>query len=334
MPLSREALYDVHSRNLAAVDRGTNRIKRAANRAVAQWQLATAGDLTKIYALLLAAKLEVRLRKLMYEAPAFTDAQRRAITNEESQDQQWLRAIDEAFKRRYGVRRLSGKSLDVTPRVRRDVLREAVKKDLAPIMRLRNRLAHGQWAVALTNAGDAVSKELDDVLGGLNVLDLKHQERLIDRLGDAISDLAVSRRTFERDFDSHFRAVEDARLRLATSDYDEWANASAAATGREPPRNLRAPAPLATKLDPSQCRFAGEARAALLSTMARPLPRRRRRTQADYPLGDYSCGGGGNFISSIRLPAGSRANERGEPQYSSWSSTLWPASRRRVCVAS
>jgi hypothetical protein len=222
MALSRADLYNVHSRNLAAVDRGLNRIRRTANRAVAQGQDAIADDLTKVYALLLATKLEARLRKVLYEAPAFDGATRSTILAQGAQDKQWLRVIDEAFKRRYSVGRLTRRTLPTTAWLRRQVLREAVSDDLAPVIQLRNKLAHGQWITALNKTGTNHSPALDAVLRNLNLLALKDQERLIDKVAEAVSDLAVSRRTFERDFDSHFRAVEDARARLQEGGYEDW----------------------------------------------------------------------------------------------------------------
>jgi hypothetical protein len=225
MASSREELYDIHSQNLAAVDRGLNRLRLSANRAVAQGQRAVEADLTKVYALLLATKLEARLRKVLYEAAALDEPTRAKVLAQRSQDAQWLRLVDEAFKRKYGVGRLTKLTLPATAWLRREVLRDAIRTDLAPVIRLRNCLAHGQWAVTLNNAGTATSKELDRMLQDLNLVALKHRERLIDKIGETVSDLAISRRTFERDFDRHFRAVEDARARLAKDDYDEWVEA-------------------------------------------------------------------------------------------------------------
>jgi hypothetical protein len=101
-------------------------------------------------------------------------------------------------------------------------MRDAVAGDLKGIIELRNKLAHGQWAVALNSAGTNRSAPLDSALQDLNLLRLKHQSRLVDRLGDAVTDLVVSKKTFERDFDKHFAAVEDARRRLKTESFDAW----------------------------------------------------------------------------------------------------------------
>ena len=223
MQLGRAELYDIHSQNLAAVDRAVTRIRQAANRSVAEGRHAITQDLTRVYAWLLAAKLESRLRKVLYEAPALTDERREVVLRQRSQDKQWLRLIDEAFMQKYNVPRATGTALPLTSRFRRTELREAVSKDLLPIMQLRNKLAHGQWAVALNTSGNAVSPGLDGALKALDLLALKHQDRLIGAVADAVTDLAVSRPTFERDFDKHFRAVEDARLRLAQGGYEEWA---------------------------------------------------------------------------------------------------------------
>lgn len=220
MGLDRKALYNIHSKNLAAVDSAIKRVRHSANRAIAEGQLAVAEDFARVYAWLLAAKLETRLRKALYEPPSLEEARRDLVLSEPTQEQRWLRLIDEAFMRRYNVPRPA--LLDMTPRLRRTVLTAAVTQDLLPIMQLRNKLAHGEWSVALTSAGTDVSPDLTKMLHTLNLLTLKHQDRLIGRIGDAVTDLVVSRPTFERDFDAHFRAIEDARKSIASADYQKW----------------------------------------------------------------------------------------------------------------
>jgi hypothetical protein len=61
-----------------------------------------------------------------------------------------------------------------------------------------------------------------DALRKETVLTLKQKESLIDSVYGAVHDLVVSKPTFERDFDSHFRHVEQIRVNVARKNYDQW----------------------------------------------------------------------------------------------------------------
>jgi uncharacterized protein with von Willebrand factor type A (vWA) domain len=95
--------------------------------------------------------------------------------------------------------------------------------DLRPIVQLRNKLAHGQWVYPLNDAGKDIAQAQMDALRVENLLSLQFKKSLISALSDAIHDLVVSRPTFERDFDRHFRVIVETRRNLQTREYSSYA---------------------------------------------------------------------------------------------------------------
>jgi hypothetical protein len=96
--------------------------------------------------------------------------------------------------------------------------------DLRSIIELRNKLAHGQWVYPLNSDGDDVAQEQMDALRVENLFSLQFKKNLLESLSSAIHDLVVSKPTFERDFDDHFRRIVETQRNLKNRDYKKWAN--------------------------------------------------------------------------------------------------------------
>ena len=56
-----------------------------------------------------------------------------------------------------------------------------------------------------------------------NILSLTQKAALVNYICDSIHDLVVSRPTFDRDFDDHFRCVEQIRVKISRKSYEVWA---------------------------------------------------------------------------------------------------------------
>jgi hypothetical protein len=67
-----------------------------------------------------------------------------------------------------------------------------------------------------------VAQEQMNALRKENVLSLQFKKALLSYLSDAIHDLVVSRPTFERDFDEHYRGIVNTRRNLKTRVYANY----------------------------------------------------------------------------------------------------------------
>ena len=61
-----------------------------------------------------------------------------------------------------------------------------------------------------------------DALRIENLLSLQFKKKLITSLSAAINDLVVSKPTFERDFDNHYRLIIQTRRNLQNRDYMDY----------------------------------------------------------------------------------------------------------------
>ena len=97
-----------------------------------------------------------------------------------------------------------------------------LKDELQPIIELRNKLAHGQWIYLLNSEGNDIAQTQMNKLRVENLLSLQFKRNLITYLSSVIHDLVVSKPTFERDFDNHFRAIIETKRNLLHRNYDDY----------------------------------------------------------------------------------------------------------------
>jgi hypothetical protein len=69
---------------------------------------------------------------------------------------------------------------------------------------------------------DEVAQEQMDALRRETVLSLTQKAELLDILCKVVHDLAVSRPTFERDWDRHFGRIEQTRTNIERKSYEKW----------------------------------------------------------------------------------------------------------------
>ena len=202
-----------------------DKIARSLRASISQGDEATNSAFMRLYALLLGTWAECRLRKLMYEPQGFIDTERETIQTESTQLKQWQKAVEVAFRRQYKIPKavLSADILPNSAYTRYDTLSEMLTSDLGSIIELRNKLAHGQWHYPLNSEGNDIAQEQMDALRIENLLSLQFKKTLLESLSSAIHDLVVSKPTFERDFDNHFRAISETQRNLKNRDYKKWA---------------------------------------------------------------------------------------------------------------
>jgi hypothetical protein len=222
---SPEKLYSLHADNLRTVDRGLARVGRACRRAISRGDEKSVACFILVYALLLGAWAECRLRKLLYEPSGFDQGEREAIGCKRTELGRWQAAVELAFRRQYKIPKaiLTPDTLDHSAHRRYTDLIDLLCTNLRPVIELRNKLAHGQWAYPLNNAGNDVAQEQMKALRCENLLSLQYKKTLLKHLAEAINDLAVSRPAFERDFDARFRGIVATKRDLVTRNYETYA---------------------------------------------------------------------------------------------------------------
>jgi len=218
-------LYKFHVDNLREIDRAMQRVARSLRAAISQNDAITMSSYMRLYALLLGAWAECRLRKLMYEPHGFDESDRNTISGESTQLKQWQKSVELAFRRQYNIPKaaLSVDTLPHSAHARYVTLSNMLQNDLGSIIELRNKLAHGQWVYPLNSDGNDIAQNQMDALRVENLLFLQFRKGLLESLSTAIHDLIVSKPTFERDFDDHLRVITELQRNLKKRDYATWA---------------------------------------------------------------------------------------------------------------
>src|SRR5713226_6689040 len=96
-------LYRFHVENLRAVEKGLRKVGRLLRRAISERDEKTESALVRLYALLLGAWAECRLRKLLFEPQGFDPNDRSAVTGCEGLFDEWAKSIELAFRKHYSV---------------------------------------------------------------------------------------------------------------------------------------------------------------------------------------------------------------------------------------
>jgi len=198
-----------------------------------------------MYSFLIGAWAECRLQKLLHEEFGFTDAERAVVSARSTQLEQWQETIDLAFRKHHRVTKapLDEQVLGVAHTARRAALHEVLNNELRIVIEIRNKLAHGQWIYPLNNEGTAVEPDKYKQINKENLQSLQFKLALVGHLADAVHDLVVSPKTFERDFEGHFRRLFQVRTNLVRKSYAKYETAliQSRRTARDTKRNLTRP---------------------------------------------------------------------------------------------
>ncbi|RWQ33949.1 MAG: hypothetical protein EOS20_23625 [Mesorhizobium sp.] len=224
MVLSAPDLYKAHVLNLKAVQAGIAHTERELRAALARQDAPSANTLIKILLLLTGAWAECRLKKLLYEPSGFDNIARREIFDKRSQIESWQASLELGYRKRYNVpkAKLSERTLKPTALMRYRALADVISGELAPVIEMRNTLAHGQWSRPLNSEGTDISGSMISAIKKENALSVRFKLLLLESLAMIIHDLVASPNAFERDYDRHFERIVSTKRNLETRSYDKW----------------------------------------------------------------------------------------------------------------
>lgn len=221
-------VYLHHVANLRELERALVQTARLAKKEIAGSDPQQClRSLLRLFSFLLGAWAECRLRKLLHEQFGFSDDERSLVLAAETQLAQWQQAVDIAFRKYHKIPKaeLNARVLGVSQAARRCALHSVLSDELRIIIEIRNKLAHGQWVYPFNSDGTAVEPEKYKLINQENLLSLQLKYSLLGHLADAVHDLVVSPATFQRDFDTHFRQLEQVRMNLRIKKYADYENA-------------------------------------------------------------------------------------------------------------
>lgn len=136
--------------------------------------------------------------------------------------QKWERTVDIAFAEYHQVARPFEHSAARALAKHQYSAHMAGLARLEPMIGLRNKVAHGQWRVALNSRGTDENRDTTEKLGSENLMSLELKDRLAGSVANAVNDLVVSREAHDRDLAVHQIATQNAIRELETRSWDKY----------------------------------------------------------------------------------------------------------------
>ncbi|MFJ1607730.1 hypothetical protein ACIOHS_30780 [Streptomyces sp. NPDC088253] len=150
------------------------------------------------------------------------EAERRVMAERTVLDM-WRQLLVEAFSERYKVSRSKiPNGLPYTSAAYFKGMQSVIDEQIAPLVSIRNSLAHGQWVVAFNEQRSEVNGDRTKKLNGITLWHLRLQRNMLNHLERLIFDLMVTQYAFERDFDKHWSNLQAAQIRLRSDKSKEW----------------------------------------------------------------------------------------------------------------
>jgi hypothetical protein len=216
--------YIKHCKNLRIIEHAITTVQRTLRDYIRKNDENNIYIYTKIFSHLVNSWAEIRVLKIVYEKRAYSNPEKIRILTAGSAKEKWETALKIAFCKAYKVpeKKINDISTPVTPRNRCNMLLELINNDLLNSTQLRNRIAHGQWYYAFNEELTDSQEDLTAKLHQENIVQLQLKYKMFISLAQIIHDLAVSKPTFERDFDRHYRKVEGQRSNFHNRDYKDY----------------------------------------------------------------------------------------------------------------
>ena len=235
-----EELAKAHIKNLHSIRKATTQINRALNAAIKNRDELQERMYVRLIIILWMTWAECKLNALLTEHPQVTDQDREHIdSSSRSELDRWNLILETFVRRRYldddPGRELSRLTLGHTTFHRYMTLSELINNNIALYIEIRNRLAHGQWHIALNSELSAKNPDLTQRIWKLSKVDVLILKRTLIVISRAISDLVSSRKAFENGFDKHLRdldlakrqfegRMDDLRALLLSRRHGPWAD--------------------------------------------------------------------------------------------------------------
>lgn len=152
---------------------------------------------TKVLGQVFCAWAEANFLKVIHTPHGFTLTEIADVKKKWDQSglaEGWRKAVQ------LGLKKVPAQKSGFIPNARQE-LERAIKAYVSDPAHLRNKIAHGQWAVALNNKKDAINADATAALSSITIIDVDKWHGGHKHLANIVESLIESpERTFARDF--------------------------------------------------------------------------------------------------------------------------------------
>lgn len=192
----RLAIFEAQVANVRALKIAIRHIRREINAALRKSDLAAERSLTKLYAIMFCALAEANFSKVIHTpyGLAIDEIAQIQIAKANGVAVGWRKAVE------LGLRHLPAQRGSFQPNAKLKLDR-AIDAYVFDQSVLRNKLAHGQWVVALNKTNDKVQQDLTVLLQKLTIVQIDGWATCHNRLAELVEMLIESpKKAFLKDW--------------------------------------------------------------------------------------------------------------------------------------
>ncbi|MDR3572017.1 MAG: hypothetical protein P4L81_07600 [Candidatus Pacebacteria bacterium] len=190
-------VYRAQTENVRALRTAMRQVHKSINAALRGRDNAAATAFSKIYALLFCAWAEANFSKVLHTPYGFKldEIAQVQASRENGIGEAWKKSVE------LGLRHLDATKRGSFRPNAQQRLESAIHTHVFDPSLLRNKLAHGQWVVALNRANEAISQEITVKIATLDLVVVSGWMRVHELLADLVETLIESpKKAFMRDW--------------------------------------------------------------------------------------------------------------------------------------
>jgi hypothetical protein len=203
-------VFQSQSKNVQSIRASMRQVHRSINAALRNNNESGITAFTKVYALLFCAWAESNFSKVLHTPYGFdpTEIEQVQVAKNQGIREAWKKSVT------LGLRRLDARRGSFLPNTQQK-LERAIESHVYEPSLLRNKLAHGQWSIALNRANDNVNVELTTSIADLNLIVIGGWIKAHELLALAVETLIESpKRAFMRDW---YKFVDDLENQMVSA---------------------------------------------------------------------------------------------------------------------
>ncbi|CAM3859658.1 hypothetical protein EV679_2152 [Kerstersia gyiorum] len=208
----RVDVFRAQTKNAQELERSWRHINRQLNALLLTSNNVAVHVNTKVLALIYCALAEALFSKILHTPKGLTldeIQQVKVATKAGGVKEGWIKCVELAMRSVQGAKGSHG------PNVKQRLQRFIEEFIFDPSL-LRNKLAHGQWCIALNRDNDAVNAQLTSELAALDVVEIYRRKSALQRLSAILEDIIESpNKAHHRDYWDHLDKFENDQQEMA-----------------------------------------------------------------------------------------------------------------------
>ena len=211
-------LAKAHRSNLRHIEKAITAMNRSYNSAIRESYTELQYASQQALIMMWVAWLETYLDLMLNNNPDITEHLHNQVYACTTHTDSWKYLIDYLFRLRYfsGKKRpLNEITLGRTNYSRYLTLMNLLNNEIECVISLRNRLAHGQWKIALNTDKTDINQEITALLNTMGKVDLIINKNVFRNFAITISNLAMSRKAFEKQYDDRMLRIDETRKNIS-----------------------------------------------------------------------------------------------------------------------